>query len=57
VVTRVVHGGLNQSVPVSVGERVADRVPGAEFVDHENAGHYLVLTEQADDLVAWAAGE
>lgn len=57
VPTRVVHGALDEAVPVSVGEAVADRIPDAEFVVHENAGHYLVLTEHADDVVAWTAGE
>ena len=55
VPTRVVHGALDETVPVSVGEHVADRVPDAEFVVQENAGHYLVLTEHVDDVVAWAA--
>jgi len=57
VPTQVVHGALDEAVPVSVGEYVADSVPGAEFVVHENAGHYLLLTEHADDIVAWASGE
>ena len=57
VPTRVVHGALDETVPASVGERVADAVPDGEFVGYENAGHYLVLTEHADDVVAWAAGE
>jgi len=55
--TRVVHGELDEAVPVAVGEHVAERVPGAEFAVRENADHYLVLTEHADDIVAWAAGE
>lgn len=57
VPTRVVHGALDDAVPVGVAEHVADRLPDASLVVHENAGHYLVLTEHADDLVAWAAGE
>jgi pimeloyl-ACP methyl ester carboxylesterase len=57
VPTRVVHGALDEAVPVSVGEYVAESVPGAEFVVRENADHYLVLTEHADDMVAWVAGE
>lgn len=57
VPTRVVHGAEDGAVPASVGERVADAVPGAELVVHENAGHYLVVTEHAGELVAWATGE
>jgi pimeloyl-ACP methyl ester carboxylesterase len=57
VPTRVVHGALNESVPVSVGERVADGIPGAAFAVRENADHYRLLTEHADDLVAWVTGE
>jgi len=57
VPTRVVHGGLDESVPASVGESVADGIPGAELVTYDHAGHYLVLTEYADDVVAWATDE
>lgn len=55
VPTRVVHGGLDGTVPVSVAEQVADAVPGAALTVHENAGHYLVLTDHTDDVVAWLA--
>ncbi|MDH5020246.1 alpha/beta fold hydrolase [Halobacterium rubrum] len=55
VPTRVVHGAFDQTVPVSVAQQVADTVPGAELTVHENAGHYLVLTDHADDLVSWLA--
>jgi pimeloyl-ACP methyl ester carboxylesterase len=57
VPTRVVHGGRDEAVPVSVAEHVADAVPGADLVVHENAGHYLVLTDHADGVVSWLAGE
>jgi pimeloyl-ACP methyl ester carboxylesterase len=57
VPTRVVHGASDEAVPVSVGEHVADGIPGAELVVHENAGHYLVVTEHAGDIVAWATGQ
>ncbi|SEW09549.1 alpha/beta fold hydrolase [Halobacterium jilantaiense] len=57
VPTRVVHGALDETVPVSAAEYVADGVPSAEFDTYDHAGHYLVLTEYAGDAVTWAAGE
>jgi pimeloyl-ACP methyl ester carboxylesterase len=48
VPTLVLHGTEDQVIPVENGRRLAERIPGAELVLLEGAGH-LYHSEQADE--------
>lgn len=47
VPTLVIHGTEDQAIPVENARRLAERIPGAELVLLEGAGH-LYHSEQAE---------
>jgi pimeloyl-ACP methyl ester carboxylesterase len=49
----LMHGRLDRSVPVSHGEWLAARVPGAEVRFFANEGHLSLLTNRMDEVHAW----
>lgn len=56
VPTFVVHGELDAIVPASMGRAAASRIPGAELVGLDDAGHVPILTrpqQVADAITAW----
>ena len=56
VPTLVVHGELDAIVPTSMGRAAASRIPGAELVVLDDAGHVPILTrpqQVADAITAW----
>ena len=58
VPTLVIHGELDQIIPVGVGEWVASTIPGAELVVIPGAGHIPTMTRPAavvDAINSWAA--
>lgn len=54
--TLVVHGAADVVVPLEVGREAAARIPGAELVVVDDAGHVPIFTRPqvvADALTAW----
>jgi pimeloyl-ACP methyl ester carboxylesterase len=49
----LVHGRLDRSVPVSHGEWLAARVPGAEVRFFANEGHLSILANRMGEVHAW----
>jgi pimeloyl-ACP methyl ester carboxylesterase len=49
----LMHGRLDRSVPISHGEWLAARVPGAEVRFLSNEGHMSILANRMDEVHAW----
>jgi pimeloyl-ACP methyl ester carboxylesterase len=51
--TLVIHGTVDPTIPLSAGRRMADAIPGAQFVEFADVGHlpHLERTEEFNRIV------
>ncbi|WP_042374232.1 alpha/beta fold hydrolase [Streptacidiphilus neutrinimicus] len=53
--TLVVHGAADRMVPAAHGAWLAGRCPGAEWWERPGQGHVSVLSDAAEEALAWMA--